>query len=200
MLSLYNFFNKEYKLILDDVSERCLCSRLAMSFENIIKQFGLDGYYADTEYNRKQNGSVKTILPSGMATIKITCDLIIHSRGEILKRDNLIAIEMAKPNKNQRIFQRDRERLMALTTTSYDNVWSNDGTTHPEHVCGYVKGLYIIIDKGTETATIESYAQGVISGLPYKISLNPQINSPLTPHYFIRRQSLMKESFLRRRS
>lgn len=190
-LALYDFFKKEYISIVNDVSERHLCARLAISFENIMKYFKLHGYYADVEYNRKQAGDIKTIFSETMTVVTITCDLIIHSRGENSKKDNLIAIEMAKPNKPRDTFQHDRERLMALTKTSYDGVWSNDGTTHPEHVCGYMKGFYLIIDKNTEIATVESYAQGAPSMPPYKISLNPRINSPVNPHYFIRQRSLM---------
>jgi hypothetical protein len=38
--------------------------------------------------------------------------------------------------------QNDKLRLMALTKDSYDDVWSFDGKTLPEHVCGYTLGIY----------------------------------------------------------
>jgi len=161
--ALDDFFKAEVNSILDDVSERNLCARLAMCFENRMKAVGLVGYYADAEYNRKQRGQVKTIVNGNMKVVSITCDLIIHSRGEIIAKDNLIAIEMAKPNKSLADMQDDRNRLMALTKASYDGVWSNDGTAHPEHVCGYVKGIFLIVDRHARQAHLESYAHGAVS-------------------------------------
>ncbi len=165
--ALDDFFKQDINSIMADVSERNLCARLAMHFENQMKAVGLAGYYADPEYNRKQHGQVKTILSGNMEVISITCDLIIHSRGEIIAQDNLIAIEMAKPNKSLPEMQDDRNRLMALTKSSYDGVWSNDGTAHPEHVCGYVKGIFLIVDRQSRQATLESYAHGT-SSMPSK--------------------------------
>jgi hypothetical protein len=161
--ALADFFSKELSLLLDDVSERCLCTRLAMHLETHMKNSDLIGYYADTEYNRKQDGQVKTILNGDMKIISITCDLIVHSRGEIPGRDNLIAFEMAKPNKSADEMQNDRDRLIAMTKASYDGIWSNDGKTHPEHVCGYVKGHYLILNRQTRQARLESFAHGAIS-------------------------------------
>jgi hypothetical protein len=168
--ALDDFFRVEINSILSDVSERNLCARLAMQFENQMKAVGLLGYYADPEYNRKQDGQVKTILNGNMEVVSITCDLIIHSRGEIISQDNLIAIEMAKPNKSQSEMQDDRNRLMALTKASYDGVWSTDGTAHPEHVCGYVKGIFLIVDRQARKAHLESYAHGAVSKPPQVIS------------------------------
>lgn len=155
---------------MDDVAERNLCARLAMHFEAEMKAVGLTGYYADPEYNRKQGGQVKTILNGKMEIISVTCDLIIHSRGEIIEQDNLIAIEMAKPNKPPLEMLDDRNRLIALTKASYDDIWSNDGTTHPEHVCGYKKGIFLIIDRQARQAHLESYAGGTVSRPPTVIS------------------------------
>jgi hypothetical protein len=168
--TLDDFFRAEINSILADVSERNLCGRLAMHFENQMKTAGLVGYYADPEYNRKQHGQVKTILDGNMKVVSITCDLIIHSRGEIILKDNLIAIEMAKPNKSLKDTQDDKDRLMALTKASYDDVWSNDGTTHPEHVCGYMKGLFLLVDRQARQAYMESYAHGALSKPPQVIS------------------------------
>lgn len=168
--ALDDFFRAEVHSILANVSERNLCARLAMHFEYHMRAAGLVDYYADPEYNRKQHGRVKTILNGNMEVISITCDLIIHSRGEIVSKDNLIAIEMAKPNKSEQEMQDDRNRLMALTKASYDGVWSNDGTAHPEHVCGYVRGLFLIVDRQARQAQLESYAHGAASKPPQTIS------------------------------
>ncbi|MFZ3226816.1 MAG: hypothetical protein WA230_15065, partial [Xanthobacteraceae bacterium] len=50
----------------------------------------------DAEYNRQQNGQIKTIIDDHAHEISVTCDLILHSLGEIIRTDNLIAIEMKK--------------------------------------------------------------------------------------------------------
>lgn len=162
--ALNDFFTKEIANILNDVAERNLCSRLAIHFQKYIDEFNLTDYYADAEYNRKQEGQIKTILSERMEVIAITCDLIIHSRGGFPGKDNLIALEMAKINKTDEDLNDDRIRLRALTKTSFDDIWSaDDGVTHPEHVCGYVKGLYLIIDHRKRQAILEHYANGAIS-------------------------------------
>ena len=161
--ALADFFAAELNSILTDVSERNLCARLAIHFERQMSAAGLVGYYADPEYNRKQDGQVKTIINGNYEVISITCDLIVHSRGEIISKDNLIALEMAKPNKTFKVIQDDRNRLIALTKKSYNDVWSNDGETHPEHVCGFVKGIFLMIDPVAREAHLESYADGAVS-------------------------------------
>lgn len=76
--SLNDFFIDERENIINDISERNLCSRLAMILESKAIKIGLAGYFADIEYNRK-NGRVKTILDDNYVVKKINCDLILHS-------------------------------------------------------------------------------------------------------------------------
>ncbi len=47
-----------------------------------------------------------------------------------------------------------------MTKPSYDDIWSNDGTTHPEHVCGYRLGVYIELNNKTRTALIDYFMGG----------------------------------------
>ena len=154
------FFEKEIELILTGISERSLCCRLSVCMENLKEKYKLENYYADTEYNRKQEGQVKTILNHKEEVISITCDLIFHSRGESVKNDNLIAVEMKKVNRLQEEKIKDKNRLKALTKENYDNVWSNDGKTHPEHVCGYIWGIYVEIDHIQRKFIFECYYKG----------------------------------------
>ena len=44
----------------------------------------------------RNNGRVKTIYNNDLKVVTIICDLIVHSRGEIVEKDNLIALEMKK--------------------------------------------------------------------------------------------------------
>ena len=90
----------------------------------------------------------------------IVCDLILHSRGRSKWQDNLIAVEMKKSTRLSSDKQSDRERLMALTRLT-DGVWSADGVTLPEHVCGYVLGVYYEINFNDMTALLEYYSNGV---------------------------------------
>lgn len=163
-LSLGAFLEKEKAQILNDVSERSWCGRLALYLQEQAARHGLIGYYADVEYNRKQNGQVKTIIDHEMKVVAINCDLILHSRGQDPKADNLIAIEVKKVNRPAPDKQNDRYRLMALTKSSYDDVWSYDGNTLPEHVCGYRLGAYIEVDKAKSTVVVELFQGGKISG------------------------------------
>lgn len=158
--SLSIFLNEELENILDDVAERNLCSRLSIYLTNKIDEYELNGYYADAEYNRKQGGRVKTILNDNMEVIIIQSDLIVHSRGRNLEQDNLLAIEMKKSSRPENEKIADRNRLRAMTKKSYDNIWSYDGKTHPEHVCGYILGIYIILNVTARTFTLEFYRDG----------------------------------------
>lgn len=161
--SLNTFFQRETRNILSGVSERNLCSRLAILLENIAHQNGLSEYYADTEYNRKQNGKVKTMLDEDMQVINITCDLILHSRGEVMGRDNLIAIEMKKSERPEEEKISDRARLRTLTKSSFDDVWSFDGETHPEHVCGYEVGYFVEVDKDNNYYKVQQFQEGQLT-------------------------------------
>ena len=154
---------EEAKYILSDVSERSVCARLAQRME-VLARHHLTGYYVDVENNRKQYGRVKTMLDDHMQEVKVTCDLILHSRGEIPRQDNIIAIEMTKAVHSEEKKNRDRARLRALTRPSHLDgervIYSADGSTHPEHVCGYQLGAFVELNWRQRTITIEFFANG----------------------------------------
>ena len=116
--AVQTFFQKERANILNGVAERNLCARLALYIELEMERVGFQGYYADVEYNRKQNGAVKTIMDDEYKIIRINCDLILHSRGEIVQIDNLIAVEMKKIERPQYEKESDVNRLRAMTKKS----------------------------------------------------------------------------------
>jgi hypothetical protein len=95
-----------------------------------------------------------------MQVIEISADLILHSRGANIAEDNLIALEMKKSSRPPKEKKADRQRLRAMTKSSYDGVWSNDGTTHPEHVCGYRLGVYVEINRKARKLRIEYFVRG----------------------------------------
>ncbi len=160
------FLTNDIGLIVTRVSERTLCGALSQHLARVINNSEFSSYYVDVEYNRNRNGTVKTHLKTikGLReeVIRINCDLIVHSRGNNIQLDNLIAIEMKKSNRPQVGKDSDRYRLMALTKDSYDDVWSFDGTTLPEHVCRYCLGVYYEINLTEGVIEIEYYQKGHI--------------------------------------
>lgn len=155
------FLSENKNFILSDVSERSLCGTLSQYICSEIKKSKYSEYYVDVEYNRN-NGHVKTIYDDDLKVVNIVCDLIVHSRGEIVEKDNLIALEMKKSYRLKKEKEDDRARLIALTRDSYDGVWSFDGKTLPEHVCGYDLGIYYEINLKTRLIYIEYYVKGEI--------------------------------------
>ncbi len=95
--------------------------------------FTLDSYHADPEHNRIQDGRVKLILDERYEEVSITCDLILHSRGVIVERDNLIAIEMKKWDQPPAEKEKDRVHLRALT-----KAWGRR-FSHQANAVGFVK-------------------------------------------------------------
>lgn len=89
------FLHKNTAFIMSGVAERSLCNALAQCIFLEISNSKYSKYHVDTEYNRN-NGKVKTIYNDDLKVVSIVCDLIVHSRGEIVEKDNLIALEMKK--------------------------------------------------------------------------------------------------------
>lgn len=159
------FLNKDRKLIVDDVSERALCAALKSHLERELEVSEYSMYYADVEYNRNC-GNIKTILDDNLQVIKVQCDLIIHSRGENENQDNLIALEMKKEYQSDEEKDNDRARLRALTKSKNSNdVWSYDGKTFPQHVCGYKLGIYYEVC--SDCIYVEYYENGTMVNKSY---------------------------------
>ena len=158
--ALSAFIATEGESLLADVSERNTCGRLSIHLERQLEADGLGDYYADVEYNRKQQGQVKTIINEQLQVIQITPDLIVHSRGEKPPpHDNLIAVEVKKAARPEREKNDDRARLKAMTLMPYEGVWPWDGS-HPEHVCGYAVGIFLEIDVKQRQMCLEFFKKG----------------------------------------
>ncbi|TDL88733.1 hypothetical protein E2R55_16325 [Vibrio vulnificus] len=165
MKNLFELANNKYlieqkKLIQSGVSERTLCGQLMLYLNEANEKTLYKQYYVDVEYNRNVNERLKTIKDGEGEIITINCDLILHSRGENLVEDNLIALEMKKSIGSRSAKEKDRERLKALTRQSFDNIWSYDGQSLPEHVCRYILGVYYEINISRMEALIEYYQDG----------------------------------------
>jgi hypothetical protein len=157
--SFTQFLERERENIANNAAERNLCARWAIYLQAVADRHGLKGYLADAEYDRNL-GEVKTILDDRAQVVVIVCDLLLHSRGGFREKDNLIAIEMKKTRRPKAEKERDRIRLRALTKDSYDDIWSNDGKTLPEHVCGYDLGYLVELDPRSRSYSIEQYRKG----------------------------------------
>ncbi len=161
--ALSSFLDAEGRSLLTGVSERNTCGRLAIYLQRQLELDGFTGYYADVEYNRKQDSQVKTIINESLEVIQITPDLIAHTRGQKLPpHDNLIALEAKKSLRPEHEKNADRERLQAMTRVPFEGVWPWDGS-HPEHVCGYAVGVFMEIDIGQHMLTLEFYKKGVLT-------------------------------------
>ncbi|PAD45290.1 hypothetical protein [Shouchella clausii] len=154
------FLQEQKAFILSGVSERSLCGELMKYLAKEISETNLSKYHVDVEYNRNEGGKLKTIKNHKEIIIPITCDIIVHSRGENINQDNIIAIEMKKSSNSKAKKDKDRERLIALTKDSFDNIWSYDGKTFPEHVCCYLLGVYYEINLEKRLVEIEYYMKG----------------------------------------
>lgn len=161
------FLKAGESLFRNQVAEQTLCGGLMLHlFALVAQDESLSGYYVDVEYNRN-SGSIKTIKKTikgeNEQIIPIKCDLILHSRGEHPEQDNLIALEMKKSKRQQSKKRTDQDRLIALTKDSFDDIWSYDGLTLPEHVCRYVLGVYYEIIYERNLILIEYYEKGKVT-------------------------------------
>ena len=110
-----HFLFKDFDLIETDVKENSLCAALKSRLEYYLQAENINDYFVDVEYNRNEGGVIKTIIDDQLEVVKITCDLILHSRGHNIKQDNLLALEMKKSYRSQEEKDADRKRLIALT-------------------------------------------------------------------------------------
>lgn len=155
------FLIKERNLILSGVSERCLCGAFMIILRRALDNTEFSKYFADIEYNRNFDGKIKTIINDLMEVTDITCDLIVHSRGQNTQQDNLIAIEMKRDSHPTDEKIKDRIRLTALTKPKNDSqTYSADGRILPAHVCGYVLGVFYEISVRHRHINIEYYKSG----------------------------------------
>ena len=140
------FMEKNYVLLDEDISERCLCGALMYELNKQLEKKNLKKYYADIEFNRDE-GNVKRIsykTDDGVYSKRIFTDIIVHSRGEV-GLDNLIALEMKKSSARAAAKERDKNRLSLLTSL---------------HSYKYKLGVYYEINHKKQQILIELYQNG----------------------------------------
>ncbi len=160
------FLENNLMLLETKVAERTLCGALMLELHESKKNTQYQNYYVDVEYNRNVGGKLKTIKKTIRGVdeepITINCDLILHSRGQNVVQDNLIALEMKKASARKCEKQSDKNRLECLTKRVTEDVWSYGEQVLPEHVCGYKLGVYYEINYKKRSISIEYYADGSI--------------------------------------
>lgn len=168
-----DLINLDKDLFETKVSERTLCGALMLHLHERLKQTIYSSYYVDVEYNRNRGRKLKTFVKTvqgpNFDIIKINCDLIVHSRGKCIEQDNLIVIEMKKSNRLKKDKNNDKERLKCLTKDSFDDVWSFDGKSLPEHVCRYIIGIYYEINYNKGQIELEYYYKGELESIEIMI-------------------------------
>ena len=111
------FLEKNY-VLLDELSERCLCGALMCELNKQLEKNGCKNYYADIEFNRNKK-SIKQLPNDDDFLNNILPDIIVHSRGkEIL--DNLLVLEMKKSSADHQDKENDRNRLRKMTKQNYN--------------------------------------------------------------------------------
>lgn len=112
--SLRKLYEMDYFNIRNGVSERNICARLAHNMEIIMHESNLYiDYFADVEYNRKNDGSGKHYDNSQKVSPAMVADLIVHKRNA---DNNLLAVEMKRWN-NYDKRKADRERLESVVSS-----------------------------------------------------------------------------------
>ena len=140
LVTAINQFNeKEKYLIENNLSERCICSRLAFYIQQALLVSPFKDFTVDVEYNR----NAKERSPKLLYDKKIIVDLIVHKRGWHggLKGDNLFCIEMKKSN-NRFGWESDKARL-------------ND-MVNPDFGYNYQYGFMLVVDMKRNELIIES--------------------------------------------
>ena len=158
-----NFFRNNRLLVEAEVSERTLCGALMIEINDIIRYLeDFKGYFVDIEYNRNRGNDIyphKKMCKSLEGEVSaITCDLVVHSRGQNIKNDNLIELEMKKSKIKKVARDSDRERLKEITKP-LDESWIKKGKL-PPYVRGYKLGIYYEIDFEAKLIQIEYYCAG----------------------------------------
>lgn len=123
--ALKSLYQIDYDNIRFGVSERNICARLAHHIENIMREYDKQhsnspfiGYYADVEYNRMGDGSLKQFENSKHRPQYMVSDLLIQSRGY---ERNLLAVELKrKGNHNKE--KDDKDRLKSLVSSSNESI------------------------------------------------------------------------------
>lgn len=110
-------YEMDYFNIRNGVSERNICARLAHHMEIIMHESNqYKDYFADVEYNRKNDGTIKHSEGYKKVSLPMVSDLIVHKRNA---ENNLLAVEIKRWN-NYDKRKADRKRLESVVSSPED--------------------------------------------------------------------------------
>jgi hypothetical protein len=108
--ALEDFYAQEQRNLQLNVHEICHGHRLAIYFENRIREYDdthreklFDNYYVDIEFNRTEGGAVKRVYYDNELH-DTRCDLLLHRKGNVQppERENLLIVELKKEHSTER--------------------------------------------------------------------------------------------------
>ncbi len=148
--SLQRLYEVDYFNVSNGVSERNICARLAHHMEYIMHEHeNYKGYFADVEYNRKNDGTGKCYENKQKVSSPMVSDLIVHKRDA---SPNLLAIELKRWNNHDKR-DTDRERL--------ESVVSSPNITERKCDCVYDTLLGVFIIYSPTKLEIELYEKDI---------------------------------------
>ena len=109
--ALEDFYAQEQRNLQLNVHEICHGHRLAIYFENRIREYDdthrerlFDNYFVDIEFNRTEGGAVKRVCYDDELH-DTRCDMLLHSKGNVLppERENLLIVEHSTEREDQDI-------------------------------------------------------------------------------------------------
>lgn len=144
--SLKRLYEKDYFNIRIGVSERNICARLAYHMETIMHESdNFRDFFADVEYNRKNDGTVKHSEGYKKVSLLMVSDLIVHKRNA---DNNLLAVEMKQWN-NPKKREHDRFRLKSVVSSPEEG----------KDDCVYDTSLGTFIIYSAEKVLVEFYGK-----------------------------------------
>lgn len=108
--ALEDFYAQEQRNLQLNVHEICHGHRLAIYFENRIREYDethrerlFDNYFVDIEFNRTEGGAVKRVYYDDELH-DTRCDLLLHRKGNVQppERENLLIVELKKEHSTER--------------------------------------------------------------------------------------------------
>ena len=142
--AVYEFYQKDFKLLNINVSERAMVFRIACYLEKNVKKLDTfqDNISVDCEYNRSERNPKQQA--SGILYVP---DLCIHERGS--NDHNFLCVEFKKKGGNHNGNKKDKKTLECMTSQESYGLGYQLGL----HIHLYVK--YIIIDKYKNGSIVE---------------------------------------------
>lgn len=158
--ALEEFYAKEQRNLELDIHEIAHGHRLALYFEKQIREYDevhqeklFENYYVDIEFNRTEGGAVKTVVYNGELH-ETRCDILLHSKGNVPDRENLLIIELKKEHS---------------TNKEQEDIWEINRMVSPREegapdaaICNTLLGVYLKIGLSCYFGTKYWYEDGRI--------------------------------------